>query len=78
MISNINSIYESTLPNSFSYYFYFDSTELYISYPLYDTCEYFLFSLKTPYYDIEAFQCIDENGNYKTVNKKNAKIILEI
>ena len=29
--------------------------------------------MKRPYYDIEAFQCIDENGNYYTVNKKKCE-----
>ena len=70
IISNINSIYDASQPNAYTYYMYFDRTELYISFPLLDACIFdFIFSMKNPYYELADFQCLDENGEYYTTNK---------
>ena len=70
IISNINSIYEASRPNVYNYYIYFEKTELYISYPLFDACYFgFLITLKYPYYDKGFFQCLDEKGEYYSTTK---------
>ena len=68
IIPNIESILETTSPNTFCYYFYFDKTELYTSFPLINDCGYgFLDRVKN--FDYEDTDCIDNEGKYYTVYK---------
>ena len=68
IIPNIESILETTSPNIFCYYFYFDKTELYTSFPLINDCGYgFLDRVKN--FDYEDTDCIDNEGKYYTVYK---------
>ena len=70
IISNINSIYEASRPNVYNYYIYFEKTELYISYPLLDACDYgFIIAFKYIFYEYGFFPCLDENGEYYSTFK---------
>ena len=61
IIPNVNSIYESSQPNVFAYFFYFEKTELYISFPILDGCyQYYIYFMTYPYYEEEG--CFDDNG----------------
>ena len=53
IIHNIYSILEVTKPNAKCYYFYFEQTELYISYPLLNDCQTnFFYHLKNWTYEL--------------------------
>ena len=85
IIQNIYSTFSSSNYSSICYYFYFDSSELFISYPLiYDYESEFLEVMLN--YEDNPKWCTDKNGNiYKTykakcrdyyVNSQNAKTTL--
>ena len=75
IISNIDSVYEATFNNSFCYYFYFEKTELYVSHPVYDACKFdFVFSMNTPYYEVQGTNCFDNEGVYYTKYKLKCEI----
>ena len=70
IIPNIDSIYIASQPNVYNYFMYFENTELFISYPLLDACDFdFISYYKTPYYDHGLFQCIDENSEFYATYK---------
>ena len=76
IIPNVNSALEATLPNIYTYYFLFDDTELFISYPLSDACIYdFVHLFRNPDYEIEPAQCLNENGEYQKVYKFKCQTI---
>ena len=61
IIPNIDTIYETTQPNTTSYFFYFEETELYISFPILDGCNsFYLYYMRYSYMETEG--CNDENG----------------
>ena len=70
IIQNIYSTFSSSNYSSICYYFYFDSSELYISYPLiYDYESEFLEVMLN--YEDNPKWCTDKNGNiYKTYKAK--------
>ena len=70
IIQNLNSVFESTKPNGYSYFFYFETSELYISFPMSTECEYyFIYYLIEPLYELTLFQCLDEEGKYYPLYK---------
>ena len=61
IIQNINAIHESKRPNTFAYFFYFEKTELYISYPILDGCNFdYLYYFTSPYSAEQ--RCVDDKG----------------
>ena len=70
IIENLESILETTKPDTSFYFFYFDITELYLGFPLKFECQdNFINFLKNPIY--EGTTCIDEKGDfYKTFKMK--------
>ena len=71
MISNIDSGLQATQPNAISFYFYFDKTELYISYPIISDCKdnYFYEMKNLTYGDDDIVTCINDEGVYYNVYK---------
>jgi len=71
MIANIDSGLQATQPNAISYYFYFDKTELYISYPIISDCKdnYFYEMKNLSNEDEDTVTCINEDGVYYDVYK---------
>ena len=68
MMHNLDSTYEVNKPNIISYYFYFEETELYISYPLSVDCENgFVFELKN--FTNKTGSCVDEKGQIYDIYK---------
>ena len=68
IIPNLDSILEATKPHSFAYYFYFEQNELYISYPIYDSCTgYYIYYMRDPFYT--GSSCINDEGEYYQVYK---------
>ena len=64
IIENLDAIYQISKDETFSFFFYFDQTELYISFPLYFQCmTYNVFNLGNfPYYVIR--KCMDDRGQF--------------
>ena len=61
IIQNLNAIYESKFPNILAYFFYFEETELYISYPILDGClSNYVYFMTYPYTESEG--CNDDEG----------------
>ena len=71
IIQNIDACYQTTKPYTLCYYFYFEKTELYISYPIESDCKSeFIYEMKNlSYSDEEAVTCLNENGEYYDVYK---------
>ena len=70
IIPNINSILEVTLNYAYPYYFYFEKTELYMTYPLSDECDFrWMGDLSNFSEFYENTECIDENAEYHKVYK---------
>ena len=68
MIHNLDSTYEVNKPNIIRYYFYFEETELYITYPLSIECESdFVFELKN--FTNKTGSCVDEKGKIYDIYK---------
>ena len=75
IIKNLNVLYEMALPNIYCFIFYFEKTELYISHPVFDACEYdFIFSMNRPYYKVRGTNCFDNEGIYYTKYKLKCEI----
>ena len=68
IMSNLYSIMESTMPNALVYYFYFEETELYASFPLSGDCDYG-FAYKMAHFPYEKSTCMNDRGEYYTVYK---------
>ena len=71
IISSIDSILKATMPNTYSYFLYFDKTEFYASYPLSVDCEYEFADIIAhyPYYEDLMTTCMNEKGEYYYVYK---------
>ena len=70
IIPNIDAILEVTKPRALAFFFYFEKTELYASYPLSLDCKYDNFAYEMahyPYYELTT--CFDEKGVFYTVYK---------
>ena len=68
VIQNLNAIYESSQPNVSAYFFYFEQTELYISYPILDGCiSYYIYYMGNPY-SIDN-KCYNDKGKPYEVYK---------
>ena len=60
IIPNIDTILEATKPNAECYYFHFEKTDLFTSYPLSSDCEDEFFEALTE--NSDSFRCIDNKG----------------
>ena len=60
IIPNIDTILEATKPNAECYYFHFDKTDLFTSYPLSSDCEDEFFEALTE--NSDSYTCMDHNG----------------
>ena len=70
MIANIESSLEATKPNAISFYFYFEKTELYISYPISADCENnYFYEMKNLSYKDDDVTCLNNDGLYYDVYK---------
>ena len=70
IIKNIGASLEATKPNADSFYFYFDKTQLYLSYPILSDCENnYFYEMKNLSYEEDVVTCLDENGEYYDVYK---------
>lgn len=70
IISNVNSALEATLPNIYTYYFFFDANDLFISCPLTDACIYdFVYYFRNPNYESVPDQCLNEKGLFQQACK---------
>ena len=69
IIHNIDATLEVNKPKALTFFFYFEKTELYASYPLSFDCIYDFAYIQAhyPYYTYTS--CVDENGEYYTVYK---------
>ena len=69
LVVNLDTIFRISSPETYSYFFYFEETELYITYPLALECNTFnVFYLKKYPYS-ERYKCLDENGFFHTSYK---------
>ena len=70
IIPNIDTVLEANRPNAECYYFHFEKTELYTSYPISSDCEDGFFELmKEASYEEDLDQCLNEEGEYYTYFK---------
>ena len=62
LVVNLDTVFQISSPKTYSYFFYFEETELYITYPLALECDTLnVFDL--PYFPYsELYKCLDENG----------------
>ena len=68
IIQNLDAIYESSQPGALAYFFYFEKTELYISYPILDGCNsYYIFYMRAPHSEID--KCNNDRGKPYEVYK---------
>ena len=77
IIPNSQACLEAIQPDGQSFYYYFESTELYISYPVIADCETeFFWTMKnTSYEDDDGFiNCLDKQGNFYDVYKFKCEI----
>ena len=78
MIPIINASLEATSPDAYFYYFYFEKSELYISYPISTGCETVFFYILNYYnYEFDTKQCMDKNGQYHNSYKFKCEIFYE-
>ena len=69
LIVNLDAVYQISTPNTYNFFFYFEETELFISYPLsFDCATFNVFNLPNYYYS-SLFYCTDENGFFYTSYK---------
>ena len=68
IIPNLYGILHATFPSVLVYYFYFENTDLYASYPLSDDCAVG-FAYRMGHNDYTGTTCMDENGEFYTVYK---------
>ena len=70
VIPNFDSIFEVNQIFAFPYYFYFEKTELYMTYPLSDECDWRWMDDPAIVAEIYAkTNCLDENGEYYKIYK---------
>ena len=63
LIPHIESIYSAAKPEVECYYFHFEKTDLFTSYPLSSDCEDGFFEIMKNYtIDSESYQCMDNEG----------------
>ena len=76
IIHNIYSILEVTKPNAKCYFFYFEQTELYISYPLVNDCQTnFFYHLKNWTYELFYYTlCMNDKAEYYTIYKTKCEV----
>ena len=67
-IPNLYGIFEATLPNALVYYFYFEETELYASFPLSGDCAVG-FNIKMANFPYKEGECVNEKGDSYKVYK---------
>ena len=63
IIPNLYGILHATFPSVLVYYFYFENTDLYASYPLSDDCAVG-FAYRMGHNDYSGTTCMDENGEF--------------
>ena len=68
IIPNLYGILQSTFPNVLVYYFYFENTDLFASYPLSDDCAVG-FAYRMGHNNYEGSTCMNEKGEFYTVYK---------
>ena len=68
-IENLDAIYQISRPETYSYFFYFEETELYITYPLSSECESKNVYNLNNYDYLNLNRCIDENSEFCTTYK---------
>ena len=69
VIPNIYGILQATLPDAYVYYFYFEDTDLYSSYPLGDDCYYNNFAYRMGHFNYTQTTCVNDKGEFYTVYK---------
>ena len=71
IIQNIETVLDVNKPDANYMFFYFDKTELYLSFPLkYDCQDYWIDYLTNPQYEkFNNHQCLDEKGEYYSTYK---------
>ena len=70
IISNIDAVLEVSKPRALAYFFFFEKTELYASYPLSIDCKYDNFAYEMAHYPYYEFTyCVDDRGEYYKVYK---------
>ena len=71
IIQNLDACFKTTKPDTLCYYFYFEKTELYISYPIKSDCESeFIYEMNNYSENDEyAYTCLNENGENYDVYK---------
>ena len=76
IIHNIDSIFEVSKPNTKCYFFYFEQTELYTSYPLLNDCQSkFFYHLKNWTYELFYYTlCMNDKAEYYTIYKAKCEV----
>ena len=70
IIPNLDSIMEVTWKDASPYFFYFEKTELYITFPLYYECGDAWLGDLTDFYEFyKNTECMDENGEFYKIYK---------
>jgi len=70
IIPNLDSIMEVTWKDASPYFFYFEKTELYITFPLYYECDDAWLGDLTDFYEFyKNTECMDENGEFYKIYK---------
>ena len=70
ILQNLDTIMEITWEYASPYFFYFEKTELYMTYPLSSECYFMFLGFLTDFYDIyKGGTCVDENGEYYRIYK---------
>ena len=69
LIINLDAIFQLSIPRTYTYFFYFEKTELYITFPLYEQCVTDnIHSLYAhPYFNDNT--CVKENGDFYSTYK---------
>ena len=69
LIENIDTVYQISKPETYSYFFYFEETELYITYPLSLECQTKNVHRLVNYPYSRMYTCLNENGFFYTSYK---------
>ena len=78
IIPNIQANLDTLGSQTYGFSFYFEKNELFISYPIKNLCDSFIFyDIVSVPYSYSARQCVDKNGEYYTVYKYKCEIYFE-
>ena len=75
ILQNIDAVTEALTPNIYYFFFYFEKTELYISYPLRNLCTSGQFYRMKLSYASNKTQCIDDKGQYYKIYKLKCELL---